>query len=192
VIVTVGATRFWDRCFRQKTNSPRRIAKNTIGTVTPIAIFAPVDRSGVDKVVIRPVLDFVGGLLEEDAGANVLVNVAGKDRVGVKIFKMAVSVLCQRTWTLYALTPPPGDMEIVDKVVLSPAATMQLKVPGEENMVVHDSVYCHANVDVERHAKLLNSSVLAVSLEEDVILACQFGLTWDNKLQSSQLPFRCY
>jgi hypothetical protein len=99
VAVATGATAFWDRRFHQKMKSPSRIAKATMGIVTPIAIFAPVERPGDGGVgeVVELVLDAVAGLLGDVAGDKVRVDVVGKDRVGVKSSKISVSVLCHRT-----------------------------------------------------------------------------------------------
>lgn len=82
-------------------NSPSIIARNTIGIVTPMAIFAPVERldsgGSVCDTVVELVLDIVGELLVVDTGATVLLAVVENERVGVKSFKIAVSVLCHRT-----------------------------------------------------------------------------------------------
>jgi hypothetical protein len=81
--------------------SPSGIAKKTMDVATPIAIFAPVERFGcgvdVSDVIVELVLDAVLALLGADAGGTLLLATAESDKVGVKRFKIALSVLCHRT-----------------------------------------------------------------------------------------------
>jgi hypothetical protein len=97
----IGVVRLLDRRVRQKMNIPSRIARDTMGIVTPMAIFAPVEGlcsgGSVGNIVVELVLDVVARLLGVDAGATVLLAVVENDKVGVKSFKIAVSVLCHRT-----------------------------------------------------------------------------------------------
>jgi hypothetical protein len=88
---------------------PSRIARKRMGIETPIAIFAPVLRElgcdGVGDAATELVFDAVVARPGLDAGDTVLLAAAGNVKVGVKSFKISVSVLCHRTCTLYALMP---------------------------------------------------------------------------------------
>lgn len=142
---------------------PSNIARKTTGIVTPIAIFAPVVKElgcdGVDDGVNELVFDGVVALLGLDAGDAVLVAVVGNDKVGVKSFKISVSVLCHRTWTLYAFMPPPEMTFAPERVVPPETDIIPLKVPAAVKMVVHDSVDCQGQFesDCGRHMKLLDA-----------------------------------
>lgn len=87
--------------------------------ITPIAISAPVERLGasggasgtvrelvLDAIVTPLRLDVVLALLGLDIGKSESLEVES-DNGELKASKISVSVLCHRTWTLYAFTPQP-------------------------------------------------------------------------------------
>lgn len=145
--VAIGAVRLLDRRFCQKIKRPSSIAKTIMGIVTPIAILAPVVRElgcdGVGDAVIEPVFDAVVALLGLDAGDTVLLVVVGNDKVGVKSFKISVSVLCHRTCTLYAFMPSPETTDAPESIVLPPTDTKPVRITAAVTIVVHGSVDCH-------------------------------------------------
>jgi hypothetical protein len=128
-----------------------RSAQKTMGIVTPIATFAPVlrelDGGGVGDAVMELVFDAVVAPPGLDAGDAVLLTVVGNDKVGVRSFKISVSVLCHRTCTPYAFMPWPDRTVSIEIVVLPPTVTVAVRVPTAVKNVVHNSVDCHGNVE---------------------------------------------
>ena len=98
---------------------------------------------GVPELLIELVFD-VGFEVDpvEDPVEAVIEAVTPALRDVVDVLKTCVSVLCHRTWTLYAFTPNPGTMGNGVVLVIPPPSNRTLVEPDEVKTLVHVSVVC--------------------------------------------------